>query len=285
VSTPVVALATCAAVAALDDDDRHLVPALRERGVDAVPAVWDDPTLDWDRFDLVVLRSTWDYPDRLAQFLSWVAGVPRLANPAAVVAWNVDKRYLDDLAAAGVPVVPTTFVPPGERPPAVEGEVVVKPSVSNGSRDTARISTAEPLAALVGRIHASGRTAMVQPYLDAVDHAGETALVFIDGAFSHAARKGPLLARGAGLVEGLYAEETMSARTATADELAVARAALDVVPGRAPLLYARVDVVPGADGRPVVLEVEVTEPSLFLGIGDAASTLAAAIARRLPTAT
>jgi glutathione synthase/RimK-type ligase-like ATP-grasp enzyme len=272
-------------VAALDDDDRLLVPALRARGVDAVPAVWDDPALDWDRFDLVVLRSTWDYPARLAQFLSWVAGIPRLANPAAVVAWNVDKRYLDDLARAGVPVVPTTFVPPGGRPPAVEGEVVVKPSVSNGSRDTARLAAAEPLAALVGRIHESGRTAMVQPYLDAVDHAGETALVFIEGALSHAARKGPLLARGVGLVEGLYAEETMSARTATADEIAVARAALDVVPGRAPLLYGRVDVVPGADGRPVVLEVEVTEPSLFLGIGDAASTLAAAIASRLPTAT
>jgi glutathione synthase/RimK-type ligase-like ATP-grasp enzyme len=281
VSRPVVAFATCSRVPQLDDDDRLCLPALRDRGVDVEPAVWDDPTVDWDRYDLVVLRSTWDYPEQAERFLAWAARVPRLANPVGVVAWNIDKRYLGDLSKAGVPVVPTTFTAPGEPPPAPDGEVVVKPTVSNGSRDTARLDDPAAVADLVERIHASGRTAMVQPYLAAVDHAGETAVVFLDGRFSHAARKGPLLARGAGLVEGLYAEETMSARTPSDDELAVAHAALAAVPGGEALLYGRVDLVPDHRGQPVVLEVEVTEPSLFLGIGGATERFADAIARRV----
>lgn len=280
-TAPVVALATCREVAELDEDDRPLLPALRERGIVAVPAVWDDPGVDWDRFALVVLRSTWDYPPRVGEFLRWAASVPRLANPAPVVAWNVDKRYLADLRAAGVPVVPTAFVPPGNAPPSTDGEVVVKPAVSAGARDTARLRDPAAIADLVARIHASGRTAMVQPYLDTVDADGETAVVFVGGRASHAARKGPLLRAGAGPVEGLYAEESMSARTAGAAEVAVAAAALAVVPADdEPLLYARVDLLPGPGG-PVVLEVEVTEPSLFLGLGGAVEAFADAVARRL----
>ena len=277
---PLVAFATCRQVADLDEDDRPLVPALRSRGVTVEPAVWDDPAVDWDRFDLVVLRSTWDYPSRAGEFLRWVEAVPRLANPAPVVGWNVDKAYLGDLGP--VPVVATTFVAPGAAAPEPlpSREVVVKPTVSAGARDTARLDDPAAVAALVARIHRSGRTAMVQPYVGAVDTAGETAVVFVDGRFSHAARKGPLLAPGAGLVEALYAEESMSARAATPDERAVADAALAAVPADGPLLYARVDLVPGPDG-PMVLEVEVTEPSLFLGLGDAVGTFADAIARRV----
>lgn len=279
-TTRIVALATCAEVTDLDEDDRPLVPALRARDVTAVPAVWDDPNVDWDRFDLVVLRSTWDYPGRAEQFVQWVDAVPRLANPAPVVRWNVDKTYLRDLDAAEVPVVPTTFVEPGtEMPDGDGGEVVVKPAVSAGARDTARLHDPAAIAELIGRIHASGRTAMVQPYMDAVDTAGETAMVFVDGRFSHAARKGPLLTSGADPVEGLYAEESMSAHTASDAELAVAHAALATVPAEEPLLYARVDLLPGPAG-PVVLEVEVTEPSLFLGLGDATGVFADAIANR-----
>lgn len=281
VPTALVAFATSAAFADLDVDDRTVVPLLAERGVAVEAAVWDDPPVDWGRFDLVVLRSTWDYPGRAEEFVAWTRSVPRLANPADVVAWNVDKHYLGDLATAGVPIVPTTFVAPGD-PVAgrdAAGDVVVKPTVSCGSRDTARLGDEDAIAALIDHIHASGRAAMVQPYLDAIDSAGETALVFLGGAFSHAARKAPLLTVGAPLVEGPYAEETMSPREASADELAVAHAALAAVPADEPLLYARVDLVPGDDGRPVVLEVELTEPSLFLALGDASATFAEAINR------
>lgn len=264
---PSVALVTCSRLPELDDDDRPLVPALAERGVEAVAAVWDDPAVDWAAFDLAVLRSTWDYTDAVDAFVAWAWSVPRLANPAATVEWNVDKGYLAELAAAAVPTIPSTYIRPGEPLPALpEGELVVKPTVSAGSRDALRLDDAGEVAAHVAHIHGLGKVAMVQPYLAAVDDRGETAVVFLGGRHSHAARKGPLLPLGHSLVgAGLYARETMSPRVATSAELEVAHAALEVVPG--PLLYARVDLLTDDDSAPVVLEIEVTEPSLFLGLG------------------
>lgn len=264
-----VAFATCSSVPDLDDDDLAVVAVLAARGIDVVPAVWDDAAVDWERFDLTVLRSTWDYTDRVEAFVRWAAAVPRLANGFETVSWNVDKRYLADVAAAGVPVVATSYVAPGD--PLGElpgGEVVVKPAVSAGSRDTLRLSDRARVAEHVEHIHASGRTAMIQPYLGGVDAAGETAVVFLGGTHSHAARKGPLLPLDGDAVQGLYARETMAPRVASPAELEVAHAALDVVPGET--LYARIDLLPGPDEDPVVLEVEVTEPSLFLRLADGA---------------
>jgi glutathione synthase/RimK-type ligase-like ATP-grasp enzyme len=279
---PRLAIVTCAELPLLDVDDQPLVDLLAERGVTAIPAVWDDPAVDWDGVDLAVLRSPWDYTDRADAFVAWARTVPRLANPADVLAWNVDKRYLADLASAGVPVVPTAFLAPGERlGPLSEGEVVVKPAVSAGSRDTLRLADRAAISAHLEEIHASGRTAMVQPYLPAVDEVGETACVFLGGRFSHAARKGPLLPLGRSLVEGLYAPEDMTARTATADELEVAHAALAAVPSSVPLLYARVDLLLDPDGCPVVLELELVEPSLFLAIGGAHERFADVVAAAL----
>src|SRR5215213_5753384 len=107
-----VALATCRELPTLDADDARLLGLLALHGLAAAPAVWDDPAVDWSGFDLIVLRSTWDYPKRPAAFLAWVDRLPRVLNPAPVVRWNADKRYLLDLAAAGVPVIPTTVVGP-----------------------------------------------------------------------------------------------------------------------------------------------------------------------------
>jgi hypothetical protein len=288
-----VALVTCAALPDLDPDDRLLRAALAERGVAAQPAVWDAAATDWAGYDLVVLRSPWDYPARRGEFVDWASRVPRLANPAAVIAWNTDKTYLRELAAAGIPVVPTDWVPPGGSwTPSPAGEYVVKPTVSAGSRDTGRYDLADGAqralaAAHVTRLTAAGRTAMVQPYLSAVDTAGETALLWLaepDGppVFSHAVRKGPLLDGPDLGEEGLYRPEDITARTATAAELALARRVLDAVPGGDGLLYARVDLIPGPGGEPVLLELELTEPSLFLAFADgAADRLAAAIHARL----
>jgi hypothetical protein len=284
-----VLLATCAALPDGDVDDAALLAALRGRGVDARFAVWDDPAVDWAA-GLTVLRSTWDYTLRRAEFLDWMDTVPALLNPAPVVLWNSDKVYLHELEAAGIPVTPTTAVPPGGSPQFPDaGEFVVKPSVGAGSRGAGRFSADSSHAAAehAAALHAVGRTVLVQPYLEGVDEAGETALIYVDGRFSHAIRKGPMLARGAVYdvreSSGLYLEENISARDPGAAELRVGAAAVTELTRRfgAPLLYTRVDLLPGPDG-PVVVELELVEPSLFLGYADgAAERLAAAIAARL----
>lgn len=285
-----VALATCREYPDLDDDDRTVIAALAAEGIAARAEVWDDESVDWHRYDLVVVRSTWDYVDRGDEFLAWAASVPRLANPAPVLRWNTDKRYLRDLTAAGVPVVPTTWLEPGDGValPAV-GSHVVKPSVGNGSKDAGRFDLGDPaereLAVKhVQRLLDRGATAMVQPYLGAVDTAGETALVYLGGAFSHALRKEPLLSGPDTAVDGLFRPERISAATPNGTERAVACrvvAAASEIVGE-PLLYARVDLLPDAAGRPAVLELEAAEPSLFLTHHDgAARRFAAVIGTRL----
>jgi hypothetical protein len=134
-----VALITCAQLAELEPDDQLVVPALRERGIEGVPVVWDAPDVDWAGFALAVLRSPWDYVRRREEFVAWAAKVPRLANPADVITWNTDKRYLRELAVAGVPVVPTTWVEPGDewrrRPPALRaGRPHPRPGRPAGTR-------------------------------------------------------------------------------------------------------------------------------------------------------
>ena len=278
---PRLALATCAALPDLDADSALVLPELAALGVAAEVVVWDRSDVDWDSYDLVVVRSVWDYTGRREEFLAWARAVPRLVNPYDVLGWNTSKAYLRDLAAAGVPVVPTVVAAPGEAYdlPA-RGEVVVKPAVSAGARDTARVPAGRA-GPLVAALHRQGRTAVVQPYQSGVDEAGETAVVWFDGTLSHSARKAPLLVPGAPPPDA--DDEVMSARTATDEEVRVAAAALAVVPGSGgDLPYARVDLVPGDDGRPRVLEVEVTEPSLFLQQAPgSAARFAAALARRL----
>jgi len=282
-----VALATSRALAHPDADMPLLLDALARAGVGADVAVWDDPAVDWAAYSLVVVRSTWDYIARRDEFVAWAHAVPALANPAPVLEWNTDKRYLADLGAAGLAVADTSWVAPGDPVVLPDGEFVVKPTVSSGSQDSARYagegSERDRALAHVGRLHAAGRTAMIQPYLGAVDSAGESALVYVDGTLSHTVRKGPMLAVGATPGDAEYHD--IGPRAPTAAERSVAARALRSVPGVADpagLLYARVDLVPGADGRPVILELELTEPSLFLGTDpDAAGRLAAAIARRV----
>jgi glutathione synthase/RimK-type ligase-like ATP-grasp enzyme len=275
-----------------DGDDLPLVKALTDRGFEAAMVPWDQPGVDWSEYAATVIRATWDYTTRREEFLAWAASVPRLYNPAPVVLANSDKTYLADLAAAGLPVVPTQLVPPGAEPELPEsGEFVLKPSVGAGSRGVGRFDAGHPGAHQQARehaerLHAIGRTVLVQPYLDAVDTAGETALIFIDGAFSHAARKGPMLQPGTRhpLAGGaLYIEENITAREPSPAELAVAERVFAYAnAGLAEtLLYARIDLLPGPDG-PVVVELELVEPSLFLLSADgAADRLAAAISARV----
>ncbi|MGW3955645.1 ATP-grasp domain-containing protein [Streptomyces sp. NPDC004752] len=253
-----------------DRDLPVLVEALTDAGAEAVAVHWDDPGVDWSGFDLVVIRSTWDYSRRAEEFVAWAerAGkATRLANPAAVVRWNTDKRYLGDLAAAGVPVVPTRYVAPGERAGLPDDhEFVVKPTFGAGARYAARYAPGERAAALrqLARMHEEGLTAMVQPYVRGVDVGGERAVQFFGGRLLHASRKRAVLSPGTAYDAEKVAHPGLVPWTPSSAELAVAERALAAVPDAPELLYARVDLVDGEDGTPQVMELELIEPNLFL---------------------
>lgn len=258
-------------------DDEVLVQLLTDRSVEASIEAWDDPRVDWAAFDLVVIRSTWNYSRRRDAFLTWADAIgERLHNPPPLVRWNSDKTYLRDLADVGIPVVDTVYVGPGEPPPVIERESVIKPTVSAGARDTGRFGPehADDARDLIACIGASGRTAMVQPYLTSVDTRGEIAIVFIDGRATSALRKravlmpdevAPVRDDESGAAEVMYDPDLVRADTATAAELESAEAVIADVTrrfGRAPL-YARVDQLHDATGAPVLLELEAVEPSLY----------------------
>ena len=259
----------------VDPDLPLAARALRDAGYAVELVRWDDPAVDWAAPDLAVVRSCWDYSRRRPDFLAWAASVPRLRNAVQLLRWNTDKAYVRDLGGAGLPVVPTVWDPAaaGELPDAAEW--VVKPSVSAGSRDTARWPEPAAVLAHVAELTAAGRTAMVQPYLTGVDTAGETAVLFLGGRFSHAVRKGPLLRRGEGVRQDRDSRGDLTPVVPTPAQLDLAGAVLDaigdLVPGVAAPLYARVDLVQDDAGRPVLLELELTEPSLFLPQAPAAA--------------
>ncbi len=283
----VIALVTARSARHLDDDLSALSAALTRADIEHRIEAWDDASVRWENYELAVVRSTWDYPTRFRDFVSWVDDVAtrtRLFNPPDVLRWSTDKHYLADLAAAGVPIVATTFVEPGDEVVLPDGDHVLKPVVGVGAMDSIRVTRANEREAIVHieRLLQSERSVMLQPYVGGIDHYGETALIYIDGGFSHAVRKGAILASAPEMVEGLYAREDITTRAPSVAERQVAEQALAAVAG-GPLLYARVDVVPGEEG-PVVLELELCEPSLYLAFGDgAADRLAAAIGdRRTP---
>ncbi|MGW0533118.1 ATP-grasp domain-containing protein [Streptomyces sp. NPDC003032] len=273
--SPRIALVTRRPQPDYDHDLPVLARSLGEAGAGVRVVGWDDPDVDWAGFDLAVIRSTWDYSWRTDEYVAWAercGRLTRLANPADVVRWNTDKRYLGELAAAGVPVVPTYYCAPGENvelPPDYE-EFVVKPASGAGARYAARYRADERGTALaqIARMHDEGFTAMAQPYMRRIDTTGERALVFLGGEFLHAIQKGAVLAPGTAYDADKMPHPDLRPWEPTAAELDVARRALDVVPGLPELLYARVDLVDGEgpDGGPCVMELELVEPNLFLGL-------------------
>ena len=252
-----------------DEDETLAVPALRQAGIAVDVVVWDDPAVQWAGYDRAVLRSTWDYPQRFDQFLTWLETVDQvtdLQNPLPMVRWSLDKHYLADLERAGVPITSTVFVEPGHSLQFPAGDFVVKPAIGAGSRDAASYSPAQHDEARVHvqRLQDAGATVLIQPLLTSVAIDGEWPLVFFAGRYSHAASKRVVLPR-AGTVDDLFAEESNAPHVADTDQIAVAQKALDVVTEQFGVpLYARVDLVRDDQGRPCVLELELVEPSLFL---------------------
>ena len=271
-----IALVSARAAEHLDSD----LPLLLEHLDGAEVVHWDDLQVDWSRFSAVVIRSTWDYHQRLPEFLDWadrVARLTRLVNPVELVRWNVDKGYLVDLAERGVPVVPTRVVADVDDVATLrgnggfDGRVVVKPAIGAGSNGAARHVDDPDGAEQHALSLLSGGRVVVQPYVDGVDDRGETGLVILGGQFSHAFRKGAILSADRAWADDLYVVEDISARQATEEELAVGRQVADLFPEAA---YLRVDLLPGGDG-PLVSEVEAIEPSLFLHVADGAAERAA----------
>ena len=263
------AWATTTEAHGLDDDEPLALAALAEAGVKVDVVAWDDPDVAWERYDRVVLRSTWDYPERLQEFLAWLHRVSQLTdlrNPLPVVRWNIDKHYLIDLEQAGVPVVPTTFAEPGSRPALPDERFVVKPAIGAGSRDAASYQRDQHDLAFahIDRLHAAGASVLLQPLIASVAVDGEWPLLFFDGQYSHSASKRVALP-AASAVEGLFARETNAPHTADAAQIAAAQAAVQVVVDRFGVpTYARVDLVRDDQGQFRVLELELVEPSLFL---------------------
>lgn len=269
-----------------DLDAPLLCNALVELGASPTLVSWDDPRADWSSFARVILSSTWDSVDRPVEYLAWarrVSAVSRVLNPVPVIEWDIDKRYQLDLAEAGVPIVPTSWVEPLQRWEPPPFEFVVKPAISAGGRDTARyvIADAAEASEHVKRLQQAGQTVMVQEYLPSIDVDGEVDLIFIHGAFSHAVQKKPALRLGEGVIDKPWERMAWTGVVPpTTRQLAVADRAMSVVSERfhQPLTYGRVDIVHDRRGKPVVLEVELIDPYLSLDMApQAAVSLANAV--------
>jgi glutathione synthase/RimK-type ligase-like ATP-grasp enzyme len=271
-SAPRIAVVTTQDVPHPDPEAALLVEALRESGGQADLVAWDMEAADWGGYDLVVVRSPWDYFDRLEAFLSWVdevATVTRIVNPAGVIRWNSHKGYLAGMAERGVRVLPALVIPAVSADAADQvrrsgwREVVVKPAVDGGARLTLRAQAESPQAGAHAARLATVGDVVLQPYAAEIE-AGESSLVFFGGEFSHAVRKVP--APGDYRVQPRHGG-TEHPHDPTAAELATADRAMAVAPGR--LTYARVDLV-DVDGVPTLMELEVIEPDLFFRADPAA---------------
>lgn len=266
-----IALATCETLPGLFLDDQLLMLALRQRGVEAFPLVWSSAEAAMAKPEVCVLRNTWDYYHRPAAFLAWAEGMAqrsRLLNPFPLVRWNAHKGYLLDLATRKVPTVPTLLARQGRPLPvaalamaAAWTAVVIKPAISAGAHRTLRFEAADPQAQAHLEALVQDGDALIQPYLPSVEAYGERSFLFIGGRYTHAVKRTQALTEGVGI------ERLMDRVEATEAEMAVCSQVLatlpECVPGGHPA-YARIDLAPDADGRPLLMEVEAIEPRLFL---------------------
>ncbi len=272
-------------VPALFEDDRRLIAAFHEQGGEATSVVWSDETVDWRDYDVALLRSTWDYIDDRAGFLAALAAIERspcrLFNPLDAVRWNSDKSYLFDLAAWGVPIVPTLLVSPPDasqlqQHAAAAGwqRVVLKPHVGAGAADV-RLIPAAAIAATVAEVAAAypDRPFLLQPLIESVISEGEWSFIFIAGAFSHALLKRP--APGDFRAHGIY-DGVVAFADPSPDDLAQAEAIVAALPFD--LLYARLDLV-RIGNRLAVMELELIEPMLYFDHAPAAAGRLARAAR------
>nr|WP_163017143.1 hypothetical protein [Streptomyces chartreusis] len=254
----------------LDEDLAPLSQSIREQGAIPFAVPWDSD-VDWSRYDAVLVKSTWDYPFRKDNFTAWVRTVDqvtRLRNPLTMIEWNIDKRYLADIAADGVNTVPTEWISPGQTYTLpTDTPYVIKPVISCAARDTAcyRPGVDSQRAFMhVERLHRERRSVMVQPYQHAIDVHGEVSLIYIDGTFSHAFQKNGLLRPGADCEDGLFFSANFTSHLPSAAEMNCAERTIKSVNERhGTPLYARIDIVRNQVDEPLLMECELVEPLLL----------------------
>lgn len=261
------ALVTCERPSERDEDVDFLAPALRRKGVDVETPAWSDERVDWRSFDLVKLSSPWDYHERPKDFQRWLKAVAKasnLQNPLPVVEWNFDKRYLRELDEGGVATIQTVWSEPGGEAKAIAElerlgweQVIIKPVVDLSAMNLVRV----PMDMAGRMLENFDRPVLMQPYLDSIEGAGELSLVFVAGEYSHSLRKVP--ARGDFRVQPIYGG-THTPAEPTADERRIAERAVALAPGDP--MYSRVDIVADGEGNPLVIELELIEPSLYLDV-------------------
>lgn len=297
-----IALATCRTLPPHERDDLPLLAAFRELGVSVEQPNWDDPAVEWSSFDAVLIRTTWDYQTKHAQFVAWAeraATCTTVFNPAPLVGWNTHKRYLRELAEHGVPLAETEWFAAGHSHDLAAvvrrrgiSRGFLKPLVGANAHNTLRFDARSEVELAAAQAHLASLTSrvdmMLQPYLESVEREGEISAIFFDGALSHAVRKVP--AAGDYRVQddwGAHDEPIVldgdaldvCERTFAGMAACFERRGWDIA---LPLLYARVDLLRDAAGRWVLNELEVVEPSLFFRHGPAAAQmLAGALLRRL----
>ena len=289
----VIALVSGAEAREFDTDLPYLSRALGDRGIITEVVDWDSMSVDWSGYSMAIVRSPWDYHRRYPDFLTWldvVSAATALHNSADIIRWNINKEYLGELVEAKIGIVPTTFVRSAQDLVTItsegmlERDIVVKPTISAGSNNTERHEESPVKAAAhLGFLLDAGFVAMVQPYQRFIDERGETGMVYFNGKLSHSFRKGAILATGENIKNGLFAVEEITPRTASAQERDLGKAVMTFVKnkfGEYPL-YARVDVVRGSAGVPVLMELELAEPSFFLQVDhEAPSRFASAVMAR-----
>ena len=289
----VIALVSGVEAREFDTDLPYLSRALGDRGIITEIVDWDNASTDWSRYSMAIVRSPWDYHRRYPEFLAWldsVSAATTLQNSADIIRWNTNKEYLAELVEAQIGVIPTTFVRSAEELVTItnegmlERDIVVKPTISAGSNNTERHEESPVKAAAhLGFLLDAGFVAMVQPYQRFIDERGETGMVYFNGQLSHSFRKGAILATGENIKNGLFTVEEITPRTASGQERELGETVMTFVKkkfGEYPL-YARVDVVRGSAGVPVVMELELAEPSFFLQVDhEAPSRFASAVLAR-----
>jgi glutathione synthase/RimK-type ligase-like ATP-grasp enzyme len=288
-----IALVSGAEARHLDTDLPLIIRALGDRGIIADIVDWDNAAANWEQYEAAIVRSPWDYHRRYPEFLAWlgvVSAATTLLNSADIIRWNTNKEYIAEFMEAKIDVIPTTFVRAAEdlvlitNDGMLDRDIVVKPTVSAGSNNTERHEESPVKAAAhLGALIDAGMVAMVQPYQRFIDERGETGMLYFNGKYSHSFRKGAILATGENIKNGLFVEEDISPRNASSQERALGETVMRFVKnkfGEYPL-YARVDVVRGSAGVPVLMELELTEPSLFLHVAhESPSHFASAVVAR-----
>lgn len=268
---PRIALVTCAEARQLDADLAPLESALVELGASVEIVDWDNAAVDWTRFTAAIVRSAWDYHSRLGEYFAFVdraGSQTRLLNSPELLKWNCDKRYLLEVHAAGVPIIPTAFVSSVDElgSATLHGDVVLKPAVSAGANNTERFrDDADAAERFARRLLDEGHVVMVQPYQRSVDEHGEIGLVYMNGELSHAFCKGAILGEAELVKNDLFWEEEINPAVASSEHLRVGGEVIDFLRRRfdgAPL-YVRVDTVLNDSGEVVIMEIEANEPSLF----------------------